>query len=154
MIDSLPNNRQQWHSWLRKFLQLNWSDRQVLFSAFVLVILIKLGLKFLSFPQLLRILDRLSQPSRRRRSPAALTIDRITWLVTISANLVPGHTKCLVRALTAQVFLKRHQHPCELRIGVTRPDSNGNLEAHAWIESQGQIILGDLPDLAKYSPLM
>ena len=43
-------------------------------------------------------------------------------------------------------------HPTHLRIGVAH-SATGQLQAHAWIESEGKIVVGDLADLARYRPL-
>jgi hypothetical protein len=40
-----------------------------------------------------------------------------------------------------------------LHIGVKRPE-NGKLDAHAWVESEGRVIVGQLGDLSRFSPLM
>jgi hypothetical protein len=40
-----------------------------------------------------------------------------------------------------------------LQIGVAKPDSPGNLRAHAWLEFQDRVILGQIGDLAGYARL-
>jgi len=61
---------------------------------------------------------------------------------------MPG-VKCLARALATQVLL-RHS-PAHLCIGVAR--RKGQLQAHAWVESQGRIVSGGLRDLWRYTRL-
>lgn len=59
---------------------------------------------------------------------------------------------CFTQALAARTWLARHGLANELRIGVARkPD--GSPEAHAWIEVAGQVVLGDVPDLARFGRL-
>jgi hypothetical protein len=65
---------------------------------------------------------------------------------------MPGGAKCLARALTTQVLLNRQGYLPDLRIGVAKATA-GQLEAHAWIEYQGQVVMGHLNDLARYLPL-
>ena len=56
------------------------------------------------------------------------------------------------QALTAKTLLARAGQPAALRIGVAKkPD--GHLEAHAWLESEGRIVVGHLRDLSRFSPL-
>jgi hypothetical protein len=39
-----------------------------------------------------------------------------------------------------------------LRIGVSK-GVKGNLRAHAWVESQGSVVIGELADLSGFSVL-
>ena len=54
---------------------------------------------------------------------------------------VPRAT-CLVRALAGQAFLARYGHETDLRIGVLKEQSEKRVKAHAWLESQGLVLLG------------
>ena len=45
-----------------------------------------------------------------------------------------------------------HGHRAELRLGVIKSDA-GYLLAHAWVESEGQIVVGDVRGLSRYKPL-
>lgn len=60
--------------------------------------------------------------------------------VMIVSRYVPRAT-CLTQALTAQILLKRYGHPAELKIGVARGKA-GELQAHAWVTSDGVVIIG------------
>jgi hypothetical protein len=64
---------------------------------------------------------------------------------------VPGAT-CLSQALAAQTLFLRQGYPAELHIGVAKNET-GQLEAHAWVESEGQVVIGDLQNLSRYTPL-
>ncbi len=47
----------------------------------------------------------------------------------------------------------RNGYPVELRIGVVKTNQGG-LEAHAWVESGGRLVVGDLTQgLSTYAPL-
>jgi len=48
--------------------------------------------------------------------------------------------------------LKRYDYPSELKIGVMKP-VDGRLEAHAWLESGGIVVIGDF-QLGRYVPLV
>jgi hypothetical protein len=48
--------------------------------------------------------------------------------------------------------LARRNIPVELYIGVRRGKA-GQLDAHAWVSHQGQVIIGDMEDLDGYVPL-
>jgi hypothetical protein len=47
---------------------------------------------------------------------------------------------CLANALAAQALLQRYGYPVTLRIGASWKD--GNFAAHAWIERNGDIVVG------------
>lgn len=65
-----------------------------------------------------------------------------------SSRLVPAAT-CLPQALTTRVMLERRGVPNELLIGVAKSDA-GALEAHAWVTVDDMVVVGDLPDLARF----
>jgi hypothetical protein len=50
------------------------------------------------------------------------------------------------------LLLNQFGHTARLRIGVVK-DATERLQAHAWVEHQGIIVLGHTSDLAKYTPL-
>jgi Transglutaminase-like superfamily len=81
-----------------------------------------------------------------------VSLGNIIACVNLSTRYMPGGAKCLARALTTQVLMHRYSHLGELRIGVSK-STTGSLEAHAWIEHQGQVIIGNLEDLPRFIPL-
>ena len=58
-------------------------------------------------------------------------------------RVVPAAT-CLPQALAAEALLTRGGLPADLRIGVMK-EASGKLLAHAWVESDGRVVVGDLP---------
>jgi hypothetical protein len=65
---------------------------------------------------------------------------RIVRSVMRMSRYVPVAT-CLTKALAAKVLLEQAGQSAELQIGVAKSES-GKIEAHAWVECQGKIILG------------
>jgi hypothetical protein len=65
----------------------------------------------------------------------------LAWKAAVQRTGSKLKTTCLVQALALK-YLAPETH---LRIGVA--NQNG-FEAHAWVEYQGQVILGDVPDFA------
>lgn len=133
---------------LRKFLGLSAGDRYFLIETLILLAGIRLGLWLLRFGTLLKLLNKISQP---RQISRRISISKIVWAVNAATRYVPG-AKCLARALATQVLMNRYGYSPELRIGVTK-NQTGKLEAHAWIEYQGLVIIGNLQDLSRYMPL-
>ncbi len=138
---------------LRKFLSLTPGEKQLLLSSFVLLGLVRLGLLLLPFGTLQRFMASISQVNAvKAKQYSAPTIETIANAVNISSRYMPGGAKCLARALTTQVLMNRFSYSSELRIGVAKGE-RGEFEAHAWVESQGEIVIGHLADLNRYSPM-
>jgi transglutaminase superfamily protein len=81
---------------------------------------------------------------------AQTTVQDVVWAVRRVSRAVPGAT-CLTQALAAQVLLSRRGYASRLRIGVAHAPGDG-LRAHAWLESDGLIVLGGAP-VEAYTPL-
>lgn len=125
---------------LRKFLGLPPGDRRLLIRAALLVPAVRLILWLLPFQSSIRMLEK-RVPGRGGRAGDDPLPDRIVWAVEAAARYVPRAT-CLTQALAAQTLLNREGFPAELRIGVAK-DGNGRLQAHAWLEKDGKILMGD-----------
>lgn len=134
---------------LLKLLQITNSDRQILLHTFVLLGFVRLGMRLLPFNTLRKLINKNSQPNPRLKP---VSLNKIVWAINASTRYTPGGAKCLARALTCQVLMTRYGYSPELRIGVVKGEA-GNLEAHAWIETQGQVVIGYLPDLSRFTLL-
>jgi hypothetical protein len=66
--------------------------------------------------------------------------------------LVP-HATCLTQALAAQTLLRFRGDWAKLCLGVARGDF-GEFKAHAWLEADGKVIIGDSPELSRYQRLV
>jgi len=137
---------------MHKFLRLASMDRHLLIKAVLLVGAVRLGLWLLPFRVLRRMLEipKRKTAEFQKTNPAA-SLDRFIWAVKVASQYVPAAT-CLTQAFATQTLLTRNGHPADLRIGVLKTQE-GQLEAHAWVESNGKIVIGNLPDLARYNEL-
>jgi hypothetical protein len=89
---------------------------------------------------------------RSHSSPEKATTEKIGWAISVAKRFVPKGD-CLPQALAAESLLMKNGYPAELRIGVVKTD-RGGLEAHAWVESGGRLVVGDLTQgLSTYAPL-
>lgn len=138
---------------LSRLYQLSWQQRKVLLYACLLLNGIRLALWLLPFGQVRILLERGAAIERSHQSPATVSVGFIVRAVKAASRYTPGGAMCLVRALTTQSLLGRYGYPHELRIGVARNAANG-LEAHAWIEYKGQVIIGELNRLNDFQPLV
>jgi hypothetical protein len=132
----------------RELWRLASRDRLLLLKSVTLVILIRLGLHLLPFSMLLRMLGWLKNTRTHTSKTNPTSVRRIAWAVTVASRRVPDAT-CLTQALAIQVLLGRLGYATALRIGVAK-DPQGQLEAHAWVERDGAIVIGRAPDLSRY----
>lgn len=134
---------------LRKFLALPASERWLVIQALGMVAIVRVALWVAPFQTVRRMMTRLSRGHRRGVNASDRSRDRITWSVRAVSRFVP-HATCLTQSLAAQTMLQRAGYPADLRIGVALEDKN--LHAHAWVESQGVILIGGA-NLDQFTPL-
>jgi Transglutaminase-like superfamily len=137
---------------LLKLLHLHNIERQLLLKTFILLGLIRLGLALLPFQKMLDILANLSRTFSSQQPSEPLRLEQIVHAVELSSRYLPGEVLCLPRALTMQVLMRHQGYAPQLRIGVAK-GAQGDLEAHAWVEHQGNVVMGYVRDLARYTPL-
>ncbi len=137
---------------IQKLMHLAPSERYLLVKAFLLLNSVRIGFLFLKFPPLQRILGKIGKAPAHRSAESVISIDRIVWAVDTSTRFSPGDAKCLARALTTQTLMQQQGYDSQLRIGVIHQPTE-EFQAHAWIEYQGKIVVGMLPDLEKYNTL-
>ncbi|MCV3215226.1 lasso peptide biosynthesis B2 protein [Plectonema radiosum NIES-515] len=134
---------------LFNFFRMGVGDRHLLIMTLVILATMRLGLWLMPFRTLLKVLAKISRD--RSQTTNQVSVGKIAWAVNAVSRYMPG-VKCLARALTTQVLISRYGHSCELRIGVAKGEK-GTLEAHAWVEYQGRVAMGYLPDLCRFIPL-
>ena len=131
---------------LRKFARLAPRDRAVLTRTVVTLALSRVVTWVLPFP-----LGRRLLVGKRRSDRQTVTGDQIRWAMHHAQRIVPKAT-CLPQAVAAEALLTRGGLPAHLQIGVKKT-SDGKIAAHAWVESDGRIVVGDLRDLDAYTRL-
>lgn len=135
---------------MRKLLRLTAAERRHLLVALLLLWAVRLALWMLPFRAVLRhIADSGLAPDGPGRTNPQL-VERDVWVVKVASRYVPRAT-CLTQAVTLMLLLRRHGQPASLRIGVAR-DGSAPLSAHAWVESQGRVLIGDT-GRQRYTPL-
>jgi hypothetical protein len=136
---------------LSKFLQREPSDRWLLVRVGALLLTVQVGLSLLPFKTLWEFLKGRSQPARPHPSEAQ-EMWRIVEAVESASRHSPIKITCLAQAMVGHFFLARRGYPVELRIGVMH-NLHHHLEAHAWVEDGGEIILGENENLVYFTPL-
>src|SRR5215207_9620397 len=126
---------------LYKFCHLPATEQWLLVEAALLLGATRIGLWLLPFRTLRRLLTKLTTTPTRLQAPDPSCAEKVAWAVEVAGRHMPGIGTCLTQALTAQVLLRREHHPSLIHIGVARGEK-GRLEAHAWLESGGEIVIG------------
>ncbi len=134
---------------LIKLLQLTTKERQLLVNTYFLLAAIRLGLWLSTFKKLRQRLAKIERTSFPEQDAAEL--NRVIWAVNLASRYQLGGVKCLARALATQVLLSRRGYSTELRIGVVKKENN-QLLAHAWVESNGEVVIGGINNLADFQP--
>ncbi|MGB3787635.1 MAG: lasso peptide biosynthesis B2 protein [Phormidesmis sp.] len=121
--------------------------------AFLLLNLVRTALWLLPYGSLKQQVERIMPVwICAEKSRQSISADFIAWVVRVAGDYSPGGAKCLARAITAQLLLNRYSYSHELYIGVAK-DAAQKIEAHAWVEYQGRVIVGGLNDLDRFTPL-
>ena len=71
----------------------------------------------------------------------SVDLARLSWALGAAAARVPWRSDCLLRAMAADRWLRRHGHQPEFFLGVNT-DATTGFGAHAWLRCSGIIITG------------
>jgi len=123
---------------ITKFLCLSAGDRYLLISAIYRLLVIRISLWALP---LQRLIKPLPDCGGAATSDYELSAKQTAWAIETASRHLPGVGNCLVQALACRTMLTRRGCPARLRLGVGR-DKEGRFRAHAWVESEGRIVIG------------
>lgn len=125
---------------INKYRDLSPAERSLFFRAWIFVALIRAGLRLMPFHFLRHWVEHFSRSAGVSCEPDRRGIRQVAWAVEAASRRIPG-TTCLPRAMAAHLLLGQRGQPSGLRLGVARK-SDGALEAHAWVEVQGRVVIG------------
>ena len=126
--------------------------KKLFLQAYLIMSLVRLGLLWLPFNRLQSLVLKSQKLTWLAFAPTQVTTNRIVRSVYRSSKYQRGKPMCLARALTAAVLMNIYGIPHQIKIGVAKGE-NGQIEAHAWVNSQGRVVVGNLPDLSRYAPM-
>ena len=135
---------------LRKFLELPSGERRLLLRAWLWLWVMRGAFWVLPFPLQKRLIFRVAQPPAEGAASDPANAEQVAKAVARASGYVPRAT-CLIQALAGQVLLKQRGVPARLYIGVAK-DEQGRFQAHAWVESQGRVLLGASDK--EYAPML
>ena len=132
---------------LRRFASLSARERRLFAEAALLLATVHLLQQTLPFRDWRRLLTRARSPAPRVEAPAPEQLARAVE----RARKLPGEYKCLPAAYALHLLMHRYGYASLVQVGVAR-DPVGSVEAHAWLEHEGRILVGGLPDLVRFVP--
>jgi hypothetical protein len=115
----------------------------LLLAGGLVVFFVQILLRVLPFKRLVWLVERTALRSARL-APVHLAEETnrdIAWAITTAARYVV-RSRCLTEALAAQWLFAWFGRPTLLRIGVAKANDK-TFVAHAWLESEGCVILGE-----------
>ena len=69
-----------------------------------------------------------------------ITMSRLRIMIVAASRYVPRAT-CLVQALAGYILFSKYGYNTSIKIGVLT--ENGEFEAHAWLEHDEKVVLGE-----------
>ena len=137
-------------TYLARWHESSGDEKVTFLKASVCLILIKISLEILPFSTFRKVFYWFCK-SDIMHETSAQKIDTTVWAVDTAANLLPISLLCLPRALATK-YLLRKIPSLTLEIGVEINPSKA-FEAHAWVEKNGSIIIGDWSGSVSYKRL-
>lgn len=135
----------------RKFGALDTRDQLALFPAVLRLAAVRAMLRVLPFKRVLLWADRPVRGGLAPHPVDARTERRFRAVERVGHRLFPRNP-CLTEAVVVQRMLRRSGHPSMLRIGV-RKAPGALLEAHAWVEYRGEVVIGSRGLSDEHTPL-
>lgn len=134
---------------LKRLRKRTYSELLLLSRALAWVCAIRIGLWCASLARLQRIVAALTRPTSNRSG--SFSVEQLSWAVSVASCYVPRAT-CLTQAVALHILLKRRGFPSRIQIGVAK-EKGGPFEAHAWVESQGRVVIGNW-ELDRFTTMM
>lgn len=130
---------------LTNFIQfLRWpsSDQSLFIRTSVLLAIVGMGLRLLSFRRIESLLRPADIAIGKALSPfdAATRARNIARIVALASRHGPCRANCLPTSLVLRRYLLRQGIQANLRVGV-RKAIDGTLDAHAWVEHAGEPLI-------------
>ncbi len=123
---------------IAKFLALGPDEKRLFIEAWTVLAAMHIAVRAMPLQRLIAFVSR----PRAARSASRPDVQTIVRAVERASIAIPGGRNCLVRALAAELMLRRAGHDAELRIGVANAEADV-FKAHAWVEVAGKPVIGE-----------
>jgi len=121
------------------FIKLTYRYKVLALESLYLVILIRLMIWIYPFTV---VQTKVQKMARRHDSDIEHVVpcNKLKIMILHSARYVPNST-CLVQALAGYILFSKYGYHPAIKIGVLT--ENGEFEAHAWLEEDDKVVLGE-----------
>jgi hypothetical protein len=125
---------------IARYRHLSPAERSLFSRALLLLLVTRAGLRILPFRIVRHWMEHFRKSTCLKSVLERRRIAQVAWAIDAASRRLPG-TTCLPRAMAAHFLLGRLGQKSDLRLGAAlKPD--GLLEAHAWVEVEGRVIIG------------
>lgn len=132
----------------RRFRELSLAELFLLTRTTTVLVAVRLALWLIPFRNLRRMVALITQPRFARAT--RLSVNQLGWGVRAASRLVPRAT-CLTQAIALHILLRREGLESSVQLGVAKEGEC--LKAHAWVENQGEVVIGN-HELERYSTIL
>ena len=123
---------------IHKFMNLNNSEKIIIFKALITLWIVRILLWIFPFSIIKKLIDKFDVIYNESNSK--FSKEKLIWAIQSMSIYTPRST-CLTRALGAKFLLNMYHYSSNIKIGVSKAEIE--FEAHAWLESDNEIILGE-----------
>lgn len=121
------------------FIKLPYRDKVLALKSLYWVFMVRIMVWMFSFPVVKsKVQKKASHYDPDVKHPVARAKLRI--MIMQSARFVPRAT-CLIQALAGYIMFSKYGYNTSIKIGVLA--ENGEFEAHAWLEQDEKVVLGE-----------
>lgn len=124
---------------LRRWRDHDWRSRSFFVVAVGYLLASYCRYKLQSSAQILAELQTTLPPSRENQ---LFDWEKAVWAVAAASAHVPWRSDCLIQAMAASRWLRRHGYRPVFHLGAARSTEDGLIQAHAWLSLDGGVILG------------
>jgi len=124
-------------------------EKYLLIKTLMLLWIVRIMLFILPFSVIQKIMDKFTVVSDDSNRSHKISMEKLTGAVNVMSRYTFKAT-CLTKALAAQILLAGYHYPSNIKIGVSKDE--GEFEAHAWLEANDEIILGESE--IEYTPIL
>lgn len=142
-------------AYLKRFRGLSRDDRRLLIAAYVSLFITDLALRTVGFQRLMKRIEHMKPSATSTgRLPNSGKLKRAyryaRWLDVASRHHFV-RARCLHRSIALHYWLRRKALPSELHVGVRK--EGDQLQAHAWVESDGYLVNDRAVSVAPFAVL-
>lgn len=121
------------------FIRLTSRDKLVAIQSIYWLIIIRIMIWIFPFHSVKKKVQKIAGNVNPHVNNA-VSMSKLRVMIALSARYIPRAT-CLVQALAGFILFSKYGYETSIKIGVLT--ENGEFEAHAWLEHDDKVVLGE-----------